>query len=442
METRRFNLIFKSIILLTLLTLPLRSSGQAIDTTIVKTTAVDKSDVIYISSSIGDIDVKTWDKKEVKVEYVISAAAKTVAELNAFSKRLIHDIGEQQKPASAGKISVAFPFRNINRNNRSVELTFREDDERFRLQDLKCSLIVYIPKANSINVKSNFNKLTIDNLEADVKIDAGSVRMTMGDCKNLDLEANFSNNMKIGNVENAKMNLNSCELEMGAIRNNLDLKSSFSHFDIEKIGNEAIVSLNSCSFVSTDLKSLDLKGSFIRNFKVNNIEKAKINLNSSEFEAGRINSLEADKLAFTTFKLGEVGNLNIGNSSSSTFTIEKAGVVEAGSSSFTKFTLNTLSKSFKSKSNSGNVQINNILSGFDEIDINGTFVTIGINAAEGAEFQLSADMTFPNYNFNNILYQNHIKDMSHEVISGRRGNNKEALSKINLNCQSCRISID
>jgi len=442
MKTGKFSFIFKGLSALIFSLLTLTSSGQVLDSSIVKTKDLKKEDIIFLESSIGDINVKTWDKNELRVEYIIYAEAKSQKELSSFRNKFKQAIEDQIKNNDQGKVYASMPFNTIQINGSLVKMTFKDDNEKFELKELKCTLLVSMPAINSLNLRSNFNKVSIENLNSDATIEVNSTHFKMGDCKSLNLKANFSKDMQIGNMESAIMNINSCDLKTGKIETDLSLKSNFSHIEIEKVGNKADLVLNSSSFETTDIKMLDIKGNFIRNFKAANIEQAKISLNSSEFEAARINSVSIDRSNFSTITINEAGNIQIAASSSSKFLIDQVNSIESVSCSFSTFNINNLKNRFKTTANSGNVQIKNISAGFDEININGSFVDIDMHVAENSNYLISADLAFPNYNFSDLVYENHEKDMSHELIKGSKGNIQLATSKINLICRSCKITLN
>jgi hypothetical protein len=442
MKTEKSSFISKGLIAIVFSMIALVVNGQTLDTSIVKTRNLKNEDILFVESSIGDITVKTWDKNELRVEYTIYVEADSKKELAAFTRKFNQAVEDQIREESAGKVYAALPFKSLSINGSDVRMTFKDNNEKFELKKFKCSLLVNMPAVNSLNLKSNFNKVAIENLLGDATIEVNSTGFMMGNCKALNLKANFSKEMKIGNVVSAVVNINSCDLKAGKIESDLSLKSNFSHIEIEKIGNKAEIVLNSSSFEASDIKILDLKGNFIRTFKAANIDQAKISLNSSEFEASKINTADVERTTFSTIKITDAGEIKIGASSSSTFSIDNVNSIESESSSFSTFNINQLKSRFRTISRSGNVQIKNVLSGFEEIDIDGTFVDINMHIAETSNYLFSADLVFPNYNISGLNFDNHEKDMSHELIRGSKGKKELATSKVNLKCQSCKITVN
>jgi len=275
---------------------------------------------------------------------------------------------------------------------------------------------------------------------ADITVSSGQLQM--GNCKNLKIKASFTKNIKIGNVENATMQISSSDIEMGEVKNNLNLRASFSGVKIGKIGNKAELNLSSSTFETSDIKELDLEASFVRRFKMGNAEKANIRLSSSEFEAMNIKTVNISSVSFSTINIDEVDKLYAPKCSSTKFYIQKANTVEATSSSFSDFYIYSLKKSFTTQSSSGSIHLTNVANGFDKIDIDGQFVNIDISVEKDANYSVSADLEFPNYNFSDVTYQSGIKKMSSEEFKGYKGNDKNPSSSINFDCKSCTIKLN
>lgn len=440
MKTKRFGLIYKSLILGLYMISSLGASGQSLDTTIFGTKPVGKDIVIYVANHMEDVEIKTWNKSEVKIEYRFSLVARSKEEATVFYNNLKGAISNQLNEAGA-KLNVSFPFRNYTRNNNKVEIKFTSGDDKYMLKELKTKLIIYMPEFNMLEAHCNFNKLTIENLAANASLDISSCELKAGNCRNLTLKSSFSKNMIIGNVDRAEMEISSSSFKIGAIQSSLQLKSSFSSGVTGNIGKEAILDLNSSSFESGDVPVLNLKGSFIRNFNMSRVNTAKISVNSSDLNFEKISKLEVPDVSFSTLTVKSVDEVKINTSSSTTFSFDHVQSLESARCSFTNFNIGNLKDRFTTNANSGSITIKNVLEGFREISITGSFVTTAIQVAPESNFTLAADLTFPNYTFDNVTIQNREKDMSHEVLKGVKGNAGLAKSQILLDCQSCKITL-
>jgi hypothetical protein len=441
MNRKKSNSICKVLGVLLVLLIAQRGFSQSIDTTIVRTVTPGKNDIVLIRQSGLNVKVVTWDKSELKIEYQLSVEADSKQELRSFLDGFGKAMDKLSANASSGKVNTTVQFREYTNNMTRLRLKLSNDDKTYYLDKLDGDIVIYMPKTNPLDVSSSFRKLEIGNLSSDATINISSTSFTMGDCKNLNLESNFSKNMKLGKVFSADMKINSGSVEMDGIETDLVLNASFSNIEIAAIGNKADIKLNSSSFKTGNLKSLELDGSFIRNFRAENIGKAEVNINSSNFDAKKIQTLNIDKISFSTLNINEIDELNLGSSSSSKFRIEKINSVKAGNCSFSDFKITNLTKLFTTSSNSGSINIDNISKGFEKVDIRGSFLTTNLHVAQGGDFVFSADLSFGHCDYGDLNVRKDIKDMGHQTISAWKGNEK-ASSEISLNCNSCRITVN
>jgi hypothetical protein len=437
MKTKKSRFTYSVLVISLICFISLSASLQAAETTITRSIKLKSGDVVSVRSSAFDILVQTWDKSELSVDYKLSVEAKKAEEGNEFLKIFTENIEASLKNSQ----SVTDPFSSLNQINGKITVKFENSGRKFEMKEMKGSIIVKMPKQNALKASTSFHKLEIEDLDADAFVSVNSGNLKMGTCRKLELRSSFSRNMSIGNVEQADIDINSGGLKIGAIKNDLTLKGNFSDVDTGKTGNTATINFNSGSFTATQIGVLDLKGNFIRNFATENIEKAIIDINSSEFKAKKINTLDIGKTSFSTYNIEEADNITIGNSSSSKFFIGQLNSMEATQCSFSNFDINQLKSKLITKSSSGSIHLRQVMAGFDEIKIDGQFVTTQIDVSDDCNYRLTADLTFPQYNFSNISYDNHQKNMSHETMTGWHGNKEKATSKIGLNCQSCNIEI-
>lgn len=442
MEKMMLNLKYKiSTTLAILFICSIGGFAQTINESIVSTTKLEPSVIINVENHNYEIDYKTTDSKELKVKYEIQAEAKSDSELKSFYNALKDELESQLKNIKSGNVYIVHPFKSMFNNGKRVKIVFKGSGQKYLLTKLDMKLEIQAPRENMLKLKSSFSKVSVDDIDADANIKVSSAKFQMGNCKNLILRTSFCTNMQVGNVTSADIELNSSDLEMGDVETDLELKSSFSKINIKKIGNKARLKLNSSKFQTSDIKDLELDGSFIREFKVNNISKVKLNLNSSEFEANNIGNLKVGKTSFSTFRISHVEDLEIGNSSSSKFIINALNDLRAGDCSFTDFIIKDLKKSFDIKSNSGKVKIENVLKDFDQININGQFVTINIGVEEDYGFNIEANLIFPQYKLENVNIKEVKTDLNYEYLYGWKGANKAKKSIMRFECKSCNITV-
>jgi len=444
MKKEKLNWIYRNLlVIVALLFITGSLFAQELNKTIEKTTNIANNIRIFSGNTSSKLLVKTWDKKQLKVIYNLQIKAKSNDDIKAFETELESILNEEFKGPYEKSINVSFPYKNYTHNRNKITLRFQKGKKRHELTEFKLDVVIYAPKGNPLSLTSSFGQLVIEGERADVSLILNSSEFSMGDCNNLTLHSNFCKNMKVGNVEEAELKVSSGDLNLNEIKGNLVLKASFSNIEISKIGGRADLKLSSSTFKTSDIKELELDGSFIRRFVANNVGKAKISrLSSSEFRANKIKFLTIDNSSFSTFRIAQVENLSLIKSSSSKFYITAANIVEATSCSFTDFSINKLKTSFVTRSSSGSIELNSVAAGFDKIKIDGSFVNIDIGVEENSNYKIKAELDFPNYRFKDVNFSNRNKGLSHESLSGYKGTDKNASSEISFDCKSCSITLN
>ena len=444
MKKRTFGFISRSITLVVLfIFLNISLIAQQLDTVLIKTRQLSANEIVKLYAISCEVEIQSGAANEIMIEYHLEFEAETQAELNEFFIAMEKSIDNQMKTGYAERIYFPVPYDNMSTKLNQTKLSFKNSSQKYKITDFKRRIVVYMPKQNVLDFKASFSKLAINvDLESNVILNLSSSKLEMGNCKDLDLKTSFSNNMIIGNVENAKMNLSSSSLEMRAINKDLKLKASFSALDVERIVNNADIELNSSKFETESIEKLDLKASFVRLFDVNSVESANLSLSSSEIEIAKINSMDISMASFSTFRIKDVHSINIDRVNSSKFFIENVANVEANECSFSDFKIDKLSSSFSAKSNSGSIDIKELMEDFINLSIVGQFVNIDIDSEEECNFTFSADLSFSSYSFGDLDFTIEEKSVNQKIITGSKGNKTEAKSAMNFDCKSCKIKLN
>lgn len=435
----KFKLIAFSFLLFAGVTL---SKAQKIDTVITRTAIIGSQDIVYVSSSMSDTEIRTWDKNELKVEYSLSIDANSAEDLREFLSKMTSELGGQLKNVKDGRVHANVKFTSIMKNNKNITVQFADDNKKYKLTEYESGLVVYMPAGNRLDLNSSFQEVRIGDLQNDANIRISSCRFSMGNCKHLEMDASFCKNMVAGNIESGKLRLNSSSLEMGEVKKGLELKGGFSEIDVEKIAEKADLILNSSTFETSEISELDLKGSFVRSFRANKIGKASIDLNSSKLEANHIDELKVVKTSFSTVDVNESPKISVDNSASSKYFIDRTDDMQVKYASFTHFEIGDLGKIFTVDASSGEMEIGNIDPGFEMILIAGKFFGVDLDFDDNASYSVSADLDFPNYEFRDLDINTHEKNMSHEWIEGQRKGSKNGMGRVKLNCSSCKIRVE
>lgn len=441
MNTKKFRLHYKNWIVIILLLITYTSLSQTSPDIISRTAKTTSDCKVSVDSPGIDAEIVSWAQNEIKVEYSLQIEGKTPEEKQLFLASFSRQLENQLKESIQGSVRATVQIREIIKNNNNIKIKLSDDSREYKLTKFTGKVKIFVPGSNPLSLSSSFNPISVGDFTSDVSIDINSADFKLGNCKKLTASMNFSGKSTVGKVEMAIIDCNSSTLAIQQVMKDLELNANFSTLTVGKIGNKANLNLNSSSFECGDLVTLSLNGNFVRNCKVNNVDMADIELNSSEFSANKIRVLKLKGINFSTLRVGEVNDVSITEASSTEFSFTKLAILKSMEVSFCHFNIGTLTELLMMNASSGDIQVNNVMPGFKNIDIKGNFVTTNIKMSAETAYSLFADLTFPDYDFGNLTLKKEKSDLNHEVIRGQKGSPKAGISQVNLACQSCDISI-
>ena len=214
---------------------------------------VSSSDKLKIQNSFGSVEVRTWDKNEIKVDVEIEVTANT----EAVAQRNIDRISVTDEK-SGGVVSFKTNMKDIN-NSKSEKST------------MNINYTIFMPSNNPLSVTNEFGPTTIPDFKGEVELNSKFGSLTTGNLSNIKAinvefgQANLANinsapvNIKFSKAVvsklsgNVKLNLEFCSNVRLSLDNNLsslDLKTSYSTVNLKPLG-----SLHATYTISTSFGS-------------------------------------------------------------------------------------------------------------------------------------------------------------------------------------------
>jgi hypothetical protein len=437
MKKRKFRLFISLQLLLSVLFFqPVIAATTVNDTSIVKKFALSSAQEIKIKLSSKQTQIKTWDNSELFVQMIFQIELKNEKDFPEFWSALQKNINL----SSPENINLSLGISKMINTVGNIKIQFSGSSKTFELDKFEHNIVVYASKHHKLSLNQSFGTLSLEDMEADVDLKLSSAKFSMGNCKNLNLDASFCSDLHIGNTANAKMQLNSSNGKMGIVNGTLALNANFSKLFSENITGNADFELNSSSFSTKSARNITLKGSFIRNFDIQSIENGEFNVSSSEISIHKVGNADIKNCSFATFRIEESAEIEILRSSSSHFFLDKNASFTLTDGSFTDIKISELSENFKALAKSGNISILKISKNFKNIDISGEFADIVLSAEPEAEFNFAGDFDFTKHEIKGVNMNYTNKDMSKETLKGAKGNGKQT-SQISINCKSCTLKL-
>lgn len=431
---------FKIVMLFILIIFSALLNGQN-SKSISREAIIPESKIIKLSFDMFDVEVVPVNNQTLKLDYNLNVTGDD-NEVKAFYGEIERQLNQKLGSINSGEVDVSIDFEQISMNGSKTKVKFAGNRKEYKLGKLSGSIKVELPIKNKAEINSSFNKINIGALRQDLTLKVNSSKVVLVSCGNLTLDADFIDKFEIGTVNILEGSLNSCSGIIESVQGDVALKASFSNFEVGTIGGDAELDLNSGSFETSDVSQLTFKGDFLRTAKFGNVKEAFLKLNSTNIAFGNVGKMNIDKASFSGIDANAVVDLNVENSSSSKFKIGTAGMVNVDKSGFSSFNVKILQKGFKTEAQSGDFTFEEVTSGFETIEINGSFLTAKLNINSNANYTLDANLSFPNYKFENIQYDFQDKDMSKTKLSGWSGKKSDKMSKVKFECNSCNLRIN
>ncbi|MCZ4243423.1 hypothetical protein [Pedobacter punctiformis] len=228
-----------------------------------KSFSVDGSDKINLSNQYGSIVIKTWDKKEFRVDVDIKAYSNSSSDV----QKLIDEVSiDATKNGDLVSVKTIMQDRNgrYGRGVRNGVTTWR--------REVKVNYVVYMPATNALTAMQEYGNIDLGNFSGPTSFKVQYGNLTVG---------NLSNSNNYINVQYGKTSIQ--DLNAAVVRHEYG-----SGVSIGAVGTLELDAQYVTVNVNTIRKSADLKVEYGGGLTVGNIggnlllntEYAKVNINS------------------------------------------------------------------------------------------------------------------------------------------------------------------
>jgi hypothetical protein len=196
-----------------------------------KTFAVDNSDKLMLSNQYGSIQIKTWERKEIKVDIDIKAYGNNESE----AQELLDQVSIESGKSSEGVLfrTKMNQERNMGRGSRNGRKWRRE---------VRVNYVVYMPAANAVNLSQTYGSIAMADLAGAVyaKVQYGNFS-----AENLSNTNNYIS-VQYGNTNIQRLNAAVIKQQYGSgctigTIGTLDLDAQYSAVNINTIKGNAVI---------------------------------------------------------------------------------------------------------------------------------------------------------------------------------------------------------
>ncbi|RZL19334.1 MAG: hypothetical protein EOO89_03650 [Pedobacter sp.] len=210
--------------------------GPTRSKTFSKSFILDNSDKINLYNVHGSMVIKSWDKKEIKVDIDIKGYSNTEEE----AQKLIDEVR-----IDAGKAGDIVTFKTVLNENGKYGMSLTNGKVKWRRQ-LKVNYIVYMPATNALTASQQYGNMEIGSFAAptSLKVQYGNLvanslasannylSAQYGDIKVTELnkgnvKQQYGNTLTIGTVNTLDLNIQYAAANIGTIKGNAVIKAQY-----------------------------------------------------------------------------------------------------------------------------------------------------------------------------------------------------------------------
>lgn len=206
---------------------------------------VSSSDKLNIKNSFGSVEVKTWNRNEIKVDVAIEVSANT----EALAQKILDKISVKDSQ-SGGEISFETKIDNINNSNGEKST-------------MEINYTISMPASNPLKISNEFGATRVPDYRGEVNLTSKFGSLTAGHLANVKkLQVEFGK-AKVESVAGGDVTVKYSKSEFGKMSGNIKLNVEFSSATKINVDNSLTGLDVKTSYSTLNIKpSTDLSASF------------------------------------------------------------------------------------------------------------------------------------------------------------------------------------
>lgn len=294
-----------------------------------KSYPADNSDKLVLSNQYGSIQIKTWDKKEVKVDVDIKAYGNNDEE----AQKLLDGVNIE-----AGKSGDQIAFKT--KMDQSGNWGRGSNGRKKWRREVRISYVVYMPAANSLTMSQNYGDINMADLSGPLYVKVQYGGFTAGDLSNtnnyisvqygstniqsvnkavvkhqygsgliiasagtLDVDAQYvavnlntikgnavikqqyGGGLSVGSVENIELDAQYTNVKLGTVKGNARIRQQYNSLSIASVGKLDL----DCQYANTSVGALRGDGKFNMQYNKLNIDQVGTGCKNLNVDAAYVN---------------------------------------------------------------------------------------------------------------------------------------------------------
>lgn len=284
---------------------PVRSKNYS------KTFPADRNDKVVLSNQFGSMIIRTWDKREVKIDVVVKAYSSNEGD----SQRMIDGVNVSLEK-SGDQISGRTTMGNDSFNNNSGR----------RKREINVAYTVYLPATNSLTLSQQFGSVNMADfagpLYAKVQygnFTAGNLSNTnnylsvqygngnIGELNKAVIKQQYGSGLVIGTVGTLDLNAQYASVTINTIKGDAQIKQQYgSGLKIGTVNNLTLNAQYTNVQLTTVKGDAQIKQQY-NNLSIGSVDKLDLRAQYAGVTIGNLRGDGTFKTSYHSFKIAEVG---------------------------------------------------------------------------------------------------------------------------------------
>lgn len=368
---------------------------------------------LIINNYDAELEIKVWNNPKVEIKSELIVEVDSQEDLIKLAKAFAIKVVDEKKDRLS--IDTKFYKSMVSMFGKKTTLELITGEKITVKKIVKASHIAYIPQSANLQIISKYNKLNIENISGNIKLNLYDVDLYMGNfgsTGNFDMKYSKAN---IGNGGNSTFMLYDTDIDAGEL-GNVKVDAKYSKLIIKKTNDLSAVSYDDDYVIGQTTKIIaDAKYS---TFRINgNAGDSKFDLYDSDVFGKNFKSI-AFSAKYSDLRVGDIGELTIPSSYDNNFYLGVVGSLTCKESKYDMFKLDGARYSLDfSDTYDGDIYIKNSSAEFKGLSGKFTYGKVYLKLDNSQQFSLNFSSTYGNISFPADKFK--IKSLSDKTDSKR-----------------------
>lgn len=350
----------------------------------------DSKPEVAAMHQFGPLTVKKSPDGRVHLIAEMLVTGSDEADIEAVLNRFDIDVLES---ATALRLSTNLGIESCNTINNNTTVKYKDGFKVKGVNSYKVNMTLEVPDPEKLSLANKYDKIElVDNYAGSLSVELYSGDLSAANLGDLNLELKYGK-ANLQNIANGNLDVYDSELRMGNV-NDLKVSSKYSEYELGNVNNLTMETYDEHWKMGNVGGKLVLQDKY-SDFIFGNINSVKLTIFDGEFRAGNVDEMTVEDTKYSEYRLENVGKLSMGNVFDDDYRIEVLGSLDVKNSKYTEYRVDKVEKAFDIKESfDDTVQLGQVASNFDLINIDGKYTELTLEIAEGARFELKVNMQY------------------------------------------------